>query len=137
MRFLISLNCYHQRIYLRSIFDSSPLNQTKYFCTQHLLLSNKFSKSNYILNKKNLNDNCVFVRIESPLIIPNNFKSKFHSNSILFEMINDKNVKETVKQTKKQSKFRQFYAQYGPTFLIVHLTTVVMWIYLFYIISKQ
>ena len=39
--------------------------------------------------------------------------------------------------TKKTSKFKQFYSQYGPIFLVVHLTTVVMWIYGFFLISKQ
>ena len=38
---------------------------------------------------------------------------------------------------KKQSKFKQFYSQYGPLFIVVHLTTVVMWIYGFFLISKQ
>jgi len=41
------------------------------------------------------------------------------------------------KKPKKQSKFKQFYSQYGPLFLVVHLTTVVLWIYFFFIISKQ
>lgn len=41
------------------------------------------------------------------------------------------------KKPKKQSKFKQFYSQYGPLFLVVHLTTVVMWIYFFFLISKQ
>ena len=38
---------------------------------------------------------------------------------------------------KKTSKFKLFYTQYGPIFLVVHLTTVVMWIYGFFLISKQ
>ena len=38
---------------------------------------------------------------------------------------------------KKQSKFKMFYQQYGPSFLVIHLTTVVAWIYLFFLISKQ
>ena len=38
---------------------------------------------------------------------------------------------------KKPSKFKQFYSQYGPLFVVVHLTTVVMWIYGFFLISKQ
>lgn len=41
------------------------------------------------------------------------------------------------KKPKKQSKFKQFYSQYGPLFLVVHLTTVVMWIYFFFLVSKQ
>lgn len=41
------------------------------------------------------------------------------------------------KKAKKQSKFKQLYTQYGPLFLVVHLTTVVMWIYFFFIVSKQ
>ena len=132
MRFLMLLSCNHQQLLLSNKLSSTFLNQTKYFSTQYLL-NNKFSN----LNRKNLNNNRVII-IESPLIFKYQFKKDFHTNSILFEMVNDKNsIKETVKSTKKQSKFRQFYAQYGPTFLVVHLTTVVMWIYLFYVISKQ
>jgi hypothetical protein len=41
------------------------------------------------------------------------------------------------KTKKPPSKFKQFYSQYGPMFLVVHLTTVVMWIYGFFLISKQ
>jgi hypothetical protein len=41
------------------------------------------------------------------------------------------------KQTKKKSKFSVFYAQYGPAFLVIHLTTVVLWIYGFFLVSKQ
>lgn len=126
------LSCNHQQLLLTNKLSSTFLNQTKYLSTQYLL-NNKFSN----LNRKNLNNNRVII-IESPLIFKYQFKKDFHTNSILFEMVNDKNsIKETVKSTKKQSKFRQFYAQYGPTFLVVHLTTVVMWIYLFYVISKQ
>ena len=132
MRFLMLLSCNHQQLLLSNKLSSTFLNQTKYLSTQHLL-NNKFSN----LNRKNLNNNRVII-IESPLIFKYQFKKDFHTNSVLFEMVNDKNsIKETVKSTKKQSKFRQFYAQYGPTFLVVHLTTVVMWIYLFYVISKQ
>ena len=132
MRFLMYLSCNHQQLLLVNKLSSTYLNQTKYLSTQYLL-SNKFSN----LNRKNLNNNRVII-IESPLVFKYQFKKDFHTNSILFEMANDKNsIKETVKSTKKQSKFRQFYAQYGPTFLVVHLTTVVMWIYLFYVISKQ
>ena len=46
----------------------------------------------------------------------------------------------TVNQTtneKKPSKFKQFYTQYGPLFVVVHLITVVLWIYGFFLISKQ
>jgi hypothetical protein len=52
---------------------------------------------------------------------------------------NEKNeTKEEKKEpAKKTSKFKQFYSQYGPLFLVVHLTTVVMWIYGFFLISKQ
>lgn len=48
-----------------------------------------------------------------------------------------KSEQEPKPNAKKQSKFKQFYTQYGPMFLVVHLTTVVMWIYGFYLISKQ
>jgi hypothetical protein len=133
---LLSCN-YQQKLLIK--LNSPKINQTKYLCTQ-FILSNKFS--NNILNRNSLNKNNLnrqsFFKIESPLIFSNQLKSKFHNNSILFEMVNEKNVKEAAFKTgKKQSKFRQFYAQYGPTFLVVHLTTVVMWIYLFYVISKQ
>jgi hypothetical protein len=49
-------------------------------------------------------------------------------------MTTDSQEKE---KPKKISKFKMFYQQYGPSFVIIHLTTVVAWIYLFYIISKQ
>ena len=50
----------------------------------------------------------------------------------------NKNEEEQKKeQPKKQSKFKQLYSQYGPIFLVVHLTTVVLWIYSFFLISKQ
>ena len=45
--------------------------------------------------------------------------------------------KESGDKKKPPSKFKQFYSQYGPMFLVVHLTTVVMWIYGFFLISKQ
>ena len=38
---------------------------------------------------------------------------------------------------KRPSKFKQFYSQYGPLFVVIHLTTVVLWIYCFFLISKQ
>lgn len=41
------------------------------------------------------------------------------------------------KPDKRPSKFKQFYSQYGPMFVVVHLITVVMWIYGFFLISKQ
>lgn len=41
------------------------------------------------------------------------------------------------KPDKKPSKFKQFYSQYGPMFVVVHLITVAMWIYGFFLISKQ
>jgi hypothetical protein len=126
------LSCNHQQLLLTNKLSSTYLNQTKYLSTQYLL-SNKFSN----LNSKNLNNKRV-IEIKSPLLLKYQFKKDFYTNSILLEMASDRNsIKETVKSPKKQSKFRQFYAQYGPTFLVVHLTTVVMWIYLFYVISKQ
>ena len=45
--------------------------------------------------------------------------------------------KENTEPKKKPSKFKIFYTQYGPIFLVVHFTTVVMWIYGFFLISKQ
>jgi hypothetical protein len=45
--------------------------------------------------------------------------------------------KESGDKKKSPSKFKQFYSQYGPMFLVVHLTTVVIWIYGFFLISKQ
>lgn len=47
----------------------------------------------------------------------------------------DPRVEKVIK--KKESKFKQFYTQYGPLFIVVHLTTVVLWIYTFFLISKQ
>jgi hypothetical protein len=38
---------------------------------------------------------------------------------------------------KKMSKFKQLYTQYGPIFIVIHLTTVIMWIYGFFQLSKQ
>ncbi len=40
-------------------------------------------------------------------------------------------------EPKKQSKFKTFYTQYGPLFVVVHLTTVVITLYAFFTISKQ
>ena len=43
----------------------------------------------------------------------------------------------TIKPSKKPSKFKQFYSQYGPIFIMIHLTTVVLWIWGFFMLSKQ
>ena len=38
---------------------------------------------------------------------------------------------------KKPSKFKVFYRQYGPSFLVIHMSTVVAILYVFFLISKQ
>jgi hypothetical protein len=49
----------------------------------------------------------------------------------------ENNIEKVKKDEKKPSKFKQLYSQYGPLFVVVHLITVVMWIYGFFLISKQ
>ncbi|CAF0830075.1 unnamed protein product [Brachionus calyciflorus] len=71
-----------------------------------------------------------------------------NSRNILFREYTTENINqkseikssqtgELQSQPKKMSKFKQFYTQYGPIFLVVHLITVVLWIYGFFLISKQ
>jgi hypothetical protein len=50
---------------------------------------------------------------------------------------NNNNSNKEQKTEKKQSKFKLLVTQYGPLFIVVHLTTVVLWIYGFFLISKQ
>jgi hypothetical protein len=45
--------------------------------------------------------------------------------------------KASAQAPKKVSKFKALYTQYGPLFVVVHLTTVVLWIYGFFLLSKQ
>ena len=47
------------------------------------------------------------------------------------------NALEKKEEPKKVSKFKMAYQQYGPSFVVIHLVTVVAWIYFFYFISKQ
>lgn len=54
------------------------------------------------------------------------------------ESTNNNKIDETTGDDKKKpTKFKQLYTQYGPLFVVVHLITVVMWIYGFFLISKQ
>ncbi len=86
----------------------------------------------------------------SPALIKPHFHKMSSLNSghrnLIFRPISTTNVtsglaennsEQTKKDEKKPSKFKQLYSQYGPLFVVVHLITVIMWIYGFFLISKQ
>ena len=110
------------------------INHTRNFSIEKrgsILLNNNFPKADY-----------------GSLIVKNDFKNKINSIFIRFQSIDgnksdqqDTNIKtdksDNPQPVKKPSKFKQFYSQYGPIFVVVHLITVVLWIYGFFLISKQ
>ena len=96
-------------------------------CTSIKVIS---TKTIYIVLKHSINlTNDTFTRL-----INNNSKNNYFIQ--IRKMAEAKEEKEA-KTGKKPSKFKMFYRQYGPSFLVIHLATVVAWIYLFFLISKQ
>lgn len=121
----------------KMIYKQSKVNLNNFFKFPNYnfkFLSGYSSNQNNSLNlKKNY--------LVSSKFLKQNFLLKQNNKSILFrrlttEISEAKNSKNE-QPPKKMSKFKEFYSQYGPTFLIVHLITVVMWIYGFFLISKQ
>jgi len=90
------------------------------------------------------------ISLFGPALIKPNFPTmtslnKGHKN-LIFRSVSTTNApykadenktEKEKKDEKKPSKFKQLYSQYGPLFVVVHLITVVMWIYGFFLISKQ
>lgn len=84
------------------------------------------------------------IKPERLVILSNPMLRTQKQSLIIRQLTTQKETKEEAKKEeneaekpKKQSKFKQFYSQYGPLFLVVHFTTVVLWIYFFFLISKQ
>lgn len=75
------------------------------------------------------------------LFEPHQTMGSIKFRSIPYRRIATESQKEaeatSTKEAKKPSKFSLFYKQYGPMFIVVHLITVVLWIYGFFLISKQ
>ena len=101
-----------------------------------LLFLNKFAQSALVFTP-----NCTSIKVISTKtndtftrLINNNSKNNYFIQ--IRKMAEAKEEKEA-KTGKKPSKFKMFYRQYGPSFLVIHLATVVAWIYLFFLISKQ
>lgn len=87
------------------------------------------------------------VRSNQPTELPNRLTltpksilfqtGKSTNMNVLVQFYSTANGSQQENPPKKASKFKQLYTQYGPLFLVVHLTTVVLWIYFFFLISKQ
>lgn len=117
---------------IRPIFINS-----KVYLNNFPKFSSYFSSSSSLKNPLISKKLCLVNHSYSSHINPINKNGK----SLLFRRYTNeiKDSKETKSEQapKKMSKFKQFYTQYGPTFLIIHMITVVLWIYGFFLISKQ
>lgn len=113
IRLLSTTSIYSKLNHSQLYVDQKRKNYGILLSPKMVLVSNKFDKS-------------IIQRLQSTQTTENKDQTPQNPNQS-----NDN------KKTKKQSKFKQFYSQYGPLFLVVHLTTVVLWIYFFFIISKQ
>lgn len=97
---------------------------------QSLIVLHKLKPISLLIARKG-----VFNRFGSSNIIKtNNLKPISYKILNRFESTN---VNDSKPKEKKQSMFKKLYSQYGPLFVVVHLTTVVIWIYSFFLISKQ
>ena len=118
--------------------SSLPILQST---TNAKLNSSFLSPQILILSNINRNQNLTFlnknITINSYKLLYTTSSSSFSSSSQEQKGEGKEEGDTSNKQKKPQSKFKQFYSQYGPIFLVVHLTTVVMWIYGFFLISKQ
>ena len=88
---------------------------------------NTSSKSSLIFSTRQVN-----VKSSLPYIKNSTFVRFYTAETAAKE-----GAESTAKAAKKPSKFKQFYSQYGPLFIVIHLTTVVLWIYGFFLLSKQ
>jgi hypothetical protein len=113
-----------------------------------LKLTRQFAASSYILNQndntKKYNYFCTYGSVltikNKPSIFINHPLIRWSSTESQAGSVETKSSggKATDQQPpKKMSKFKQLYTQYGPLFIVIHLTTVVMWIYGFFLLSKQ
>lgn len=116
------------KVYLNNLIFKFPGKNSFKFSSSYSSNLNSSSnlKKNFLISSKYSNQILSF---------------KESKKSLLFRryttQINESKNPKNEQSTKKMSKFKEFYSQYGPTFLIVHLITVVMWIYGFFLISKQ
>jgi len=100
-----------------------------------------------ILNQNTHQNKSRIEQVTKPILMPKILSENVHSKqSIVFrsyatnskplsQVTQGKKIEET--QLKKISTFKKLYSQYGPLFIVVHLITVVLWIYGFFLISKQ
>jgi hypothetical protein len=101
---------------------------------------NRQKKSQFEQSKNQIITNNAFLM---PKIISDNvyskqsivFRSYTTNSKPLSQVTEGKKIEEP--QVKKMSTFKKLYSQYGPLFIVVHLITVVLWIYGFFLISKQ
>jgi hypothetical protein len=108
------------------------------------LIFSKFNPSEFILLTNGIKLNRLISLTKrnfflSPTEANKTALSRFQLKSQAFFQIRRLNSTETSKpvEPKKKSKFKTFYTQYGPLFVVVHLTTVVITLYAFFTISKQ
>ena len=131
MNSLLFMSFKYQPVLIKN-YRKLNLNHAKYIYTH--LNQNLISR-----NSKELNDKFLLKKHEVNSILFYNQLNFFSKTSInINDMSKLRNMKNNNSEpSKKQSKFKQSITQYGPIFIVIHLTTVVMWIYLFFLISKQ
>lgn len=129
------INFFYQKNFIpqfQSLYNihQRPINNKTNFVKNlnlnNIDISNQMT-SNNLINKR-------FISLNS---IVNNQETLNQKIEQTTEKTSQEQTSNDEKPKKKQSKFKMFYSQYGPMFLVVHLTTVVMWIYGFFLISKQ
>lgn len=114
------LHLHHCRSFISCTGIVQQKSQTQVFC------SDKFR-----CKKISLFSQSPFVMTNSLLI-----KDLNGRGNLLYRPLST-NTSEQPKNEKRPSKFKQLYSQYGPSFVVIHLITVVLWIYGFFLISKQ
>ncbi len=139
LSFRLALVCGNTRPSYRQLISISTADSVFYKGSR--FLSTNWYPTLTITDKKSCLGSSQELR--SHLLVSHSFLNpltrRLSTSAILFdqEKMAERKASASPEPSKKQSKFRQFYAQYGPIFIFVHLSTVVMWIYLFFIISKQ
>jgi hypothetical protein len=121
----------YQRLYLTKPFSIAPCQNA--FQSNKRIEQNKIQKKdlNVLLMPKTISNNVY----SKPSIVLNKYRSYATNSKPLFQVTEGKKIEET--QLKKMSTFKKLYSQYGPLFIVVHLITVVLWIYGFFLVSKQ
>ena len=140
-----ALNLLHKSVWTKTValYNLNKTNTPLVYMTasrSHLNNDKSLQKTqiSYSIPTLHLNPKNQFASILfGPNTLNANMKRKYSTKEEGEKANKEANKDESKEPPKKQSKFKQLYSQYGPIFLVVHMTTVVLWIYSFFLISKQ